>query len=106
MDAHIGSQARAFVPVRASGDGTTPASGADGKHDWTGYLPFDKLPSLYDPPSGIVATANARITPDGYPYLLATQWFAPYRTERIYKMLESGRKFSPGDMLALQTDVT
>jgi len=106
IDGHIVYQPMGMVPIRASGDGTVPAAGADGKHDWTGYLPFDKLPNLYDPPSGIIATANARITPDGYPYLLATQWFAPYRTERIYKVLESGRKFSPGDMLALQTDVT
>lgn len=106
VDGHIGYQAMGFVPIRASGDGTVPTSGADGKHDWTGYLPFDKLPSLYDPPSGIIATANGRITPDGYPYLLATQWFPPYRTERIYHVLESKAKFSPDDMLALQTDVT
>lgn len=106
VDGHIGYQAMGFVPVRASGDGTVPVSGADGKHDWTGYLPFDKLPSVYDPPSGIIASANSRITPDGYPYLLATQWFPPYRVERIYHVLESNKKFSPADMLALQTDIT
>ncbi|HET6844057.1 MAG TPA: penicillin acylase family protein [Candidatus Angelobacter sp.] len=106
VDGHIGYQAMGFVPVRASGDGTVPISGADGQHDWTGYLPFDKLPSVFDPPSGILATANSRITPDDYPYLLATQWYPPYRVERIYHVLESGRKFSPADMLALQTDVT
>jgi len=106
VDGHIGYQAMGLVPIRASGDGTIPAPGADGKHDWTGYVPFDKLPSLYDPPSGIIATANGRITPDGYPYMLATQWWPPYRTERIYRVLESKPKFSPDDMLALQTDVT
>jgi penicillin amidase len=107
VDGNIGYQSMGFVPIRASGDGTLPVSGADGKHDWTGYLPFDKLPSVYNPPSGIIATANAKITPDGYPYLLATQWFSPYRTERIYQVLEEpGKKFSPGDMLALQTDIT
>ena len=106
VDGHIGYQAMGFVPVRASGDGTLPVPGADGKHDWTGYLSFDKLPNLYDPPSGIIATANGKITPDGYPYLLGTQWWPPYRTERIYRVLESGKKFSPDDMLALQTDVT
>ncbi|HKE31249.1 MAG TPA: penicillin acylase family protein, partial [Candidatus Angelobacter sp.] len=106
VDGHIGYQSMGFVPTRAAGDGTLPESGADGKHDWTGYVPFDKLPSLYDPPSGIIATANGRIAPDGYPYLLATQWFPPYRTERIYHVLESKQKFSPDDMLALQTDIT
>lgn len=105
VDGHIGYQAMGLVPIRASGDGTVPVAGADGKHDWTGYVLFDKLPSLYDPPSGIIATANGRITPDGYPYLLATQWWPPYRTDRIYHVLESKPKFSPDEMLALQTDI-
>lgn len=106
VDGHIGYQAMGFVPIRVSGDGAVPASGADGRHDWTGYLPFDELPSLYDPPSGIIATANGRTAPDGYPHILATQWFPPYRTERIYHVLESKPKFSADDMLALQTDVS
>jgi penicillin amidase len=110
VDGNIGYQPMGFIPVRASSDGTLPVSGADGKHDWTGYVDFDKLPSVYNPPGGIIATANARITPQGYPYLLSTQWFPPYRTERIYEVLQSGarsgKKFSPADMLALQTDIT
>lgn len=106
IDGNIGYQPMGFIPTRASGDGTLPVPGADGKHDWTGYVPFDKLPAVYNPPGGIIATANSRITPIDYPYLLATQWFPPYRTERIYHVLQSGKKFSPADMLALQTDIT
>jgi penicillin amidase len=108
VDGNIGYQPMGFVPLRASGNGTVPVDGADGKHDWTGYLDFDKLPSLYNPPSGIIATANSKITPDGYSYMLSTQWFPPYRTERIYQLLQQNpqKKFSPADMLALQTDVT
>ncbi|HET9183566.1 MAG TPA: penicillin acylase family protein [Candidatus Angelobacter sp.] len=106
VDGNIGYQPMGFVPTRASGDGTVPVSGADGKHDWTGYLPFDKLPDVYNPPNGIIATANSKITPKGYPYLLATQWFPPYRTQRIYHVLEQDKKLSPADMLALQTDIT
>ena len=33
------------------------------------------------------------------------EWEAPWRTERIYHVLESGRQFSSADMLALQTDI-
>jgi penicillin amidase len=106
VDGNIGYQAMGFAPIRASGDGTVPVSGADGNHDWTGYVPFDKMPSIYNPPSGIIATANAKITPEGYPYVLATQWYPPYRTARIYQLLKSGKKFSPADMLAIQTDIT
>lgn len=106
VDGNIGYQPMGFVPTRASGDGTVPVSGADGKHDWTGYLPFEKLPDVFNPPGGVIATANSKITPKGYPYLLATQWFPPYRTQRIYHVLEENKKFSPADMLALQTDIT
>ncbi len=105
VDGHIGYQAVGRLPIRAAGDGTLPVSGEDNRHEWTGSVPFDALPSIFDPPSGILATANGRITPDGYPYVLATQWAAPYRTERIYQVLESGTKFTAADMLAVQTDV-
>ena len=105
VDGHIGYHATAHVPIRKSGDGSLPVSGADDAHEWTGYIPFDKLPNVYDPPSGILATANARITPNKYPYSVSTEWDAPWRTERIYRVLESGRKFAPSDMLSLQTDV-
>ncbi len=82
-----------------------PVSGSDNSHEWTGYVPFERLPRVYDPPSGIIATANGRITPDGYLYSLSNQWGAPWRTERIYRVLESGKKFEAADMLALQNDI-
>ena len=63
------------------------------------------LPGTYNPPSGIIATANGRITPDNYPNPISMGWGAPWRTARIYHVLESGRQFSPADMLALQTDI-
>jgi len=105
VDGHIGYHATAHVPIRKSGDGSLPVNGADDAHEWTGYIPFEKLPSVYDPPSGILATANGRITPNKYLYSVSTEWDAPWRTERIYRVLESGKKFSVADMLSLQTDV-
>lgn len=104
VDGNIGYQAAGFVPIRAKGDGLLPVPGNTDEYEWTGYVPFDKLPSVYNPASGIVATANGRITPDGYPYLIANQWGPPFRTERIYRVLEAGKKLSPADMLALQMD--
>jgi penicillin amidase len=106
VDGNIGYHATGSkIPIRAAGDGSLPVSGADDAHEWTGYMPFDKLPSIYNPPSGIIATANGRIVPDNYPYSISMEWEAPWRTERIYHVLESGRKFSAADMLALQMDI-
>jgi len=105
VDGNIGYQATGKIPIRASGDGSLPANGSDNAHEWTGYIAFEKLPSTFNPPSGIIATANSRITPDGYPYSISTGWEAPWRSARIYRVLESGKKFSATDMLAVQTDI-
>ncbi len=105
VDGNIGYQTTGKIPIRAAGDGSLPVSGADNAHEWTSYIPFEKLPSIYNPPSGIIATANGRITPDNYPYSISMEWEAPWRTARIYHVLESGRLFSSADMLTLQTDI-
>jgi penicillin amidase len=68
-------------------------------------LPFASLPSSLDPPSGILATANSRITPDGYPTPLSLEWASPYRNERIWRWLSRHEKVTRIDMLALQTDI-
>ena len=105
VDGNIGYQTTGRVPIRAAGDGSMPVDGTNNAHEWTGYIPFDKLPNVLNPPSGILATANGRISPDGYPYSISVEWEAPWRTDRIYRVLQSGKKFSAGDMLSLQTDV-
>lgn len=106
VDGNIGYQATGRVPIRAAGDGSLPVSGSDDGHEWTGWIPFDEMPHAYDPPNGIIATANGRIAPDSYKYSISTEWEAPWRTDRIYRVLESGKKFGPADMLTLQMDVS
>jgi penicillin G amidase len=105
VDGNIGYHATGKVPIRASGDGSLPEDGGTNAQEWTSYIPFEKLPGIYNPASGIIATANGRITPKKYPNSISIEWEAPWRTSRIYRVLESGRKFSAADMLALQTDV-
>jgi penicillin amidase len=105
VDGNIGYQATGKVPIRAAGDGSLPVSGADNRHEWISYIPYEQLPNIYNPPSGIIATANGRITPDNYPYSIGMEWEAPWRTARLYHVLESGRRFSAADMLTLQNDI-
>jgi len=105
VDGNIGYQATGKVPIRANGDGSYAQDGRTGDYDWIGYIPFEQMPNVYNPPSGIIGTANGRITPDGYPYSISAHWEAPWRTDRIYRVLQSGKKFSPADMLALQNDI-
>jgi penicillin G amidase len=105
---HIGYQAVGLFPIRPAGLSGVPivetGTAADSEHEWQGYIPFEQLPSVLDPDNGIVATANARIAPNDYPYPLALNWDAPYRNERIWKWLSAHTKLTPADMLTLQTD--
>jgi penicillin amidase len=77
----------------------------DPAHEWSGYIPFDRLPAVFDPPGGVIATANARTAPDDYPYPITLDWAAPYRNERIWRLLSHRSGLTTADMLAIQTDV-
>ncbi len=37
--------------------------------------------------------------------MLTLEWAAPYRAERIYKMLQGRDQLKPADMLAVQNDI-
>src|SRR5262249_28122145 len=58
VEGNIGYQATGKIPIRKSGDGSLPVSGADDAHEWIGFVPYDKLPSVENPQDGILATAN------------------------------------------------
>ena len=100
---HIGYQAIGHIPQRPGGLVGIPI--ADQVHEWQGVLPFASLPASFDPPGGILATANSRVTPDGYSTPLTLEWASPYRNERIWKWLASHEKLTRPDMLTLQTDI-
>jgi penicillin amidase len=105
-DGNIGYIATGKVPIRKNNDNAcVPVSGADDAHEWTGYIPFDQMPQTFNPPSGIIATANGRITPDGYPYQLSCEWVSSERQQRIYHLLNADKKFTPADMLGIEMDI-
>ncbi len=100
---HIAYQAVGKVPLRPEGLTGLPIAGHG--HVWQGYIPFDQMPHAADPPSGFLATANARVTTENSPVKLSLEWVDPYRVERIYKALDGKDGLKAGDMLAVQTDV-
>ncbi|WP_203922288.1 penicillin acylase family protein [Rugosimonospora africana] len=106
---NIGYQSPGRIPVRGKGDGRWPAPGWDSAYDWTGYLPFDELPSELNPPEGFFATANqAVIDPANYPHFLTDDWSYGYRSQRIKDMISStiasGAKVSVADVQRMQFD--
>lgn len=106
-DGHIGYQATGLVPIRRSGnDGLLPAAGWRPETDWTGrFVPYDALPNVLDPDSGIIATANqAVIDPVRYEPHLTADWDRGYRSSRIGALLRADDQLSVARMAAIQLD--
>jgi penicillin G amidase len=110
VNGNIGYQSPGQIPIRGKGDGRWPAPGWDSAYDWTGYIPFDQLPSEENPPDGYFATANQPvINPDTYQPFLTRDWDAyGYRSQRIANMISDassgGRKISVADVQTMQFD--
>ena len=104
-DGNIGWQAVGIAPIRRNFSGVVPLPG-DGRYEWDGYLPIKAKPHVYNPPSGILSTANQNVTPNDYLYpdALGFSWADPYRGMRVEEVLRSGRVHTLMDMTALQTD--
>jgi penicillin amidase len=100
---HIAYHAVGKVPLRPNGLVGVPIQ--DAQHEWQGYIPFDELPYSVDPPSGLLATANARVTPNDTKFPLTLEWPDPYRAERVYMDLRGRDKLTREDMLEVQTDI-
>lgn len=104
VSGHIGYYGAGRIPVRKTGDGSLPYDGATDAGEWTSFIPFDQLPHVYDPPSGIIVSANNRIVGHNYPYFLTHYWAAPYRAHRIYDLLKIKQRLAANDFRRIQAD--
>ena len=102
---NIGYALAGKVPLRPRQEPSwLPLEGWNPAHDWTGTIPFEELPRLYNPPEGMVASANNRIADPGYPYYLSDLYEPPYRIERIRHLLTRGTRLGIEDMARIQLD--
>jgi penicillin amidase len=102
---NIGWYAAGRIPIRKVGDGSMPYDGATNDGDWVGVIPFDELPSLYNPADGFIVTANQRIVGTSYKYTQVSRDAAPpWRARRIYDLLKANTKVTMDDVAKIQLD--
>lgn len=104
---NIGFVAAGRVPVRADQSdwqGMLPGKGWDPLSRRTGYIPFDELPSIVNPASGFVITANNRITGPAYPHFITNEWAQPFRAQRIHDMLTARTAHTIDSFREMQAD--
>ena len=97
-DGHIGVLIRARVPERDRANGWLPVPGWSGKHEWRGYIPFERMPRQLDPEQGYITTANNRPVPEDHPDYIATDCHPTTRASRLADRIERVSGLTAGDM--------
>jgi len=108
VDGNIGYQSPGRIPIRGKGDGRDMSPGWDSAYDWTGFIPFEELPWVYNPPRGYIVTANQAVIGPQYQHLLTTEWAYGARSQRIYDLIDEAiaarGRLDVADMQRMQMD--
>ncbi len=79
----------------------------DGSQEWLGFVPFDEMPHVVNPPQGFIANWNTK--PSDAHYLQQNSgeeyWGTIYRSEPIARALESKARLSTSDLIGIEANV-
>ena len=103
VEGNIGYLGNGLFPIRSEshrqkGNGLLPVPGWSDEYAWTDWVPWDEIPSLYNPPEGLIVTANHKAVADDYPYFLSYEWAHPSRALSIQREYEGRNDLTLKDM--------
>ena len=102
---NIGYQLAGAVPIRERGTGLVPVPGWEPGWGWKGEIPYEEMPALANPASGIVVSANHAIADKDYPYPLSHDFVGYFRAQRIAQALSTMRGLTAEGCACLQCDL-
>ena len=105
VDGNIGYHAVGRLPKRRGYLGDVPVDGTSGAFDWDGYIPFEQLPSAFNPARGLIVTSNQNPFPADYPYPVNGNFAPPARSSQVYARLSAHTGWRADEMLGVQTDI-
>jgi penicillin amidase len=103
VDGNIGLNTGGGIAIR-KGTGTIIRNGETDEYDWKGYVPFEQLPTSFNPEIGYVSSANNKTVGDDYPYYISANFILPYRINRIREMLNEKEVFGMEDFKRMIND--
>ncbi|NOZ75735.1 MAG: penicillin acylase family protein, partial [FCB group bacterium] len=101
---NIGWRPAVHIPLRKNGGSLIPRDGSRSENDWQGTVPFDQMPYLYNPPEGIIITANNKTIDGNYPFYISNLWADPSRAIRIKNLFGNRSGITVKDVKAVQLD--
>ena len=99
----IAIQAQGKYPVRGPQQGRFIQEGDRWANAWHNYIPWDQVPSMKNPGSGFVFSANQHSTPPSYPFYYLGN-FEDWRSRRIYDRLSAMTGATADSMKSMQLD--
>jgi penicillin amidase len=94
----------ARVPNRDAARANLPNPGWESRYNWKGSIPMERLPTLTNPESGYIASANNKVS-NSLPFGMGDQWEDPSRAIRLEEILREGNSFAQVDFIQMQADV-
>lgn len=104
VEGNIGYHLVAKIPVRKNFHPALPVPAFNSDYDWSGFVPFEDLPEVWNPPENFIASANNKII-NKPKYYITYFYMPPYRIERIVQLLSVEKKLSVSDFQQFQVDV-
>lgn len=100
---NIGYICAAKLPIRSFNSPTLIYDGTTDANDWKGFVPYEEMPKLFNPPQNYIASANNK-TIMNFKYHISNIWEPSSRIERITELLNSKPIQSKEDFKKYQND--
>lgn len=92
------------IPKRIGFEGRLPVTRSDPARSWAGYVASADVPTIVDPPSGRLWTANARVVSGPMLAIMGEGYSFGARAKQIRDALFAKDKFSASDLMDIQLD--
>lgn len=101
---NIGMQSAGKIPLRKKYAGRFIYDGSDSEFDARSFIPFEKLPNVFNPAKGFIANANNNPLNKNDIYI-SNLWEPSTRFNRIESLLKEKEKYSVSDFKKMQKDI-
>ncbi|WP_342048436.1 penicillin acylase family protein [Bacillus sp. OTU530] len=103
-DGTIAYRMNGKIPIRKKGDSLLPVPGWNDEYEWTGYIPWEELPTIVNPQEGFITAATNQMADQSYPYHIDSTGIQSYQSSRIQEVLQQKNAITVEDMKKLQMD--
>jgi penicillin amidase len=102
---NIGYLAAGKIPIRKNlTDDNLAFYPSNGEIEWTGFVPYDEMPSSYNPKEDYIVTANNK-PEKNYKHYISNLYEPHYRAQRIEDLLKQRNNFTADEIKLIQRDV-